>query len=129
MPESKTGQCPTLFLIHIMGKSWTIPIMEAFEYPIQKVQFSELEGQLPGITAKNLSKSLKELCTAQLITKTIKSEGKTVHTSYSITKKGLAFQKFITEGKKLGICIYGIDPSCTNRKCSLCPTYKLHGSF
>ena len=129
MAEPKVGQCPTLSLMHIMGKSWTIPIMEAFEYPAQEVQFSDLEGQLPGITAKNLSKSLKELCSAQLIAKTTKAEGKAIYTRYSITKKGLSFQKFITEGKKLGICIYGIDPSCAKRKCTQCQTYRLHSSF
>jgi DNA-binding HxlR family transcriptional regulator len=118
--------CPTLSLVHIMGKRWTIPIMEAFESELDEVQFNELETELADITPKNLSGSLKELCAAGLLEKREVHERRMAHTSYTLTKKGTAFQKFIHHAKELGICIYGMDPSCANRKCIDCYAAKFH---
>lgn len=123
---AKMGEvCPTLSLVHIMGKRWTIPIMETFESKFDEVQFNALQSELVDVTPKNLSKSLKELCLAELLKKSETSVGGARHTSYTLTKKGMAFQKFIKNGKELGICIYGIDPSCANRKCIDCYASKL----
>jgi DNA-binding HxlR family transcriptional regulator len=124
--EKMEEVCPTLSLVHIMGKRWTIPIMEAFESPIEEVQFGELESELVDITPKNLSKSLKELCMAELLKKSEVVDKGAVHTSYALTKKGVAFQKFIRNAKELGICIYGMDSGCADRKCIDCYAAKFH---
>ena len=118
--------CPTLSLVHIMGKRWTIPIMEAFGSQLEEVQFNTLQSELVDITPKNLSSSLKELCAAEMLKKAEVVKKGAIHTSYALTKKGVAFQKFIKNGKELGICIYGVDSSCASRKCIDCYAAKLH---
>ncbi len=118
--------CPTLSLVHIMGKHWTIPVMEEFRSRLEEVQFNVLQSELDEITPKNLSQSLKELCAAGLLKKAEERNNGAVHTSYSLTAKGVAFQKLIKSAKELGVCIYGVDPACVNRRCIDCYALKSH---
>ena len=66
MPGKSTS-CPTLSLLHIVGKKWSIPIIELL-YPSNKtLQFNEMQHLLVDITPKNLSRSLKEMSEAKIV--------------------------------------------------------------
>lgn len=113
--------CPTLSLIHMMGKKWTIPIIELLYPARNKLSFNELQTRLGrNVTARNLSGTLKELSDAGMIKRTERKENGIMHTSYSLTNKGLQLEDFIRKGKALGIHMYGMDPSCVDRRCSEC---------
>lgn len=119
MPKSKYA-CQTLTLMHILGKKWTIPVIEALYSARGKVQFNNLQLGLGPITPKNLSRSLNDLIKAEMI-KRVETGGRGLtHTSYVLTKKGTMLQNFILSAKELGVCVYGIDPSCTDKQCINC---------
>lgn len=113
-------ECPTLYLLHILGKRWTVPILENFSSTRIGIQFNDIQISLNGITSKALSESLKELSEADILTKKETTREEFPHTEYFLTEKGVQLQRFIQGAKELGICIYGIDSSCTSRKCSEC---------
>jgi DNA-binding HxlR family transcriptional regulator len=112
--------CPTLSLVHLMGKRWTIPIVETLHSPSRRMQFSSMQLLLKKITAKNLSRSLKELSNARRVRKIETREKGILHTEYALTEKGVAFRSFITSAKKLGVCLYDIDSSCISKQCINC---------
>lgn len=123
--ERMTYACPTLSMIHILGKKWTIPIIELLYPPRNKVSFNSMQTMLGlNITARNLSRSLKELSDTGMIKRDERKENGVLHTEYSLTDKGIALKEFIRRAKELGICIYGIDASCLNRRCSDCALMK-----
>ena len=72
----RSVSCPTLTLLHVVGKKWTIPIINLL-YPSSKaLQFNEMQHLLVDITPKNLSRSLKELAKARILTRSeIRSNG------------------------------------------------------
>ncbi len=119
--EKTAYACPTLSMVHILGKKWTIPIIESLYPSRNKASFNNIQMRLGrNITARNLSGNLKELIDANMVKKTEKKENRILHTEYSLTKKGLALREFIRRAKELGIKLYGIDPACTDRRCSEC---------
>jgi DNA-binding HxlR family transcriptional regulator len=112
--------CETLYLLHILGKKWTIPIVEMLYPPRRNVQFNKMQMALDNITSKNLSSSLKELCDAKIVKKTEIKRGNAVNTIYSLTERGVALEGFIKSAKMLGVSLYNINASCTNRRCGEC---------
>lgn len=112
--------CPTLSLIHILGKRWTIPIVEVLYASHGKIQFNTMQLLLGSITPKNLSNALKELVEAEIVSKKEVKKRRILHTEYKLTEKGIAFEEFIRSAKSLGINIYDMNPNCVNRQCNKC---------
>jgi DNA-binding HxlR family transcriptional regulator len=116
------GNCQAFSLIHLLGKRWTIPIVELFE-PTRhsEMHFNEIQSRLTNITPRILSASLEELCDAKIIEKSERDFG---YRGYYLTKHGIALQNFIQTGKELGVDIYGIDSRCLSRKCAECESFR-----
>lgn len=112
--------CPTLSLLHILGKRWTIPIIETLYASKGTMQFNAMQSILYGITPKNLSRSLTELVGAEMIEKMVSRNGNTYNTRYVLTQKGAAFERLVQSSKELGVCLYNLDASCVNRQCNDC---------
>lgn len=125
MAKRSRASCPTLSLLHLLGKKWTIPIVELL-CPSNKarvLQFSQMQQLLVNVTPKNLSRSLKELLEASIVKKSeINAEG-VLYTGYSLTEQGLAFREFIRSSKTLGVSLYNLNPYCPNRQCNLCQPF------
>jgi DNA-binding HxlR family transcriptional regulator len=120
MAKTKSA-CQTLSLLHLIGKKWTIPIVELFTPGNKKLQFGTMQQLLVNITPKNLSKSLKELYDAKIIQKVGVRQNGLLHTQYSLTTQGAELEQFIISAKRLGIALYSINEYCVKRKCYLCP--------
>ena len=120
----RSTSCPTLLLLHVLGKKWTIPIVELL-HPSQKpLQFNEMQHLLVDITPKNLSRSLKELAEARIV-KRVEVKGSGVrYTEYSLTGDGRAVERLVRAAKELGIGMYNMNSYCVNRQCHLCPQLK-----
>ncbi len=120
----KATSCPTLNLMHTIGKKWTIPIVELL-YPANKaLQFNEMQHLLVDITPKNLSRSLKELAEAKMVKRVeIRNDG-VRYTEYSLTEDGRKVEGLVRAAKDLGICMYNMNNHCANRQCHLCPLLK-----
>ena len=129
MAQQKETACPTLSLLHIAGKRWTVPVIETLYSAKQSMQFNAIRDDIKGVTPKNLSSSLKELIVAGLVEKDgLHYEGLTGYESrvatseYRLTKKGAEFQRFMGQGKELGVEWYGLK-GCPTRKCSQCSLF------
>lgn len=118
--ENVFYSCPTLALLHTVGKRWTIPIIEVLYSKHEKMQFNSIQSLLKDVTPKNLSKSLKELSDINVVKKTERKKNGILHTEYTLTEKGSYMMEFIRSAKQLGISIYGIDVSCLNNHCYEC---------
>ncbi len=112
-------KCKTLSLIHILGKRWTIDVMEILSSE-RKAQFNYMLKRLNGVTPRALSNILSDLSMAQVIQKVETKKHGAVHTSYSLTDKGRIFEDFIRSSKQLGVDLYSIDAGCVNRNCREC---------
>lgn len=115
--------CTILSVIHLMGKRWTIPIIEALFYAKGEVSFNMLQATLPHVTPKNLSDSLRELVDFDLVKKGEETENGVKHTSYVLTRNGFAFQDMIFEAKRIGGKMYN-RKGCEMKQCAACPLFK-----
>lgn len=119
--EKDKNECRTLSLIHLVGKKWTVPIMELFPPKAHAMlHFNSIQSRT-GMTPRTLSKSLDELCAAGIISKSKDYSG---YAGYYLTGNGAVLQTFIRSAKELGIQLYGIDRSCTDRKCADCAIFE-----
>ncbi len=122
--------CPTLSLLHVAGKRWTVPILEALYAANRGMQFGAIQEEIGAITPKNLSGGLKELVEAGLVERDeilyggiTGYEASAPGSEYRITKMGQEFQKLIVQSKELGICWYGLDKGCIGSRCSRCALF------
>ena len=106
MAKEDSTPCPTLSLLHVLGKKWTIPIVELL-YPSNKaLQFNAMQHLLVDITPKNQSRGLKELTSAKIVRRVeLKSNGLR-YTEYSLTENGRKVEAPVRAAKELGICMY-----------------------
>jgi DNA-binding HxlR family transcriptional regulator len=125
MAKRSASSCPTLSLLHLLGKKWTIPIVDLLcpSNRTRSLQFNQMQQLLVNITPKNLSRCLKELHGAKLVKKTETRINGVLCVGYSLTEQGLAFREFIRSSKVLGVSLYNLNPYCPNRQCNLCQAF------
>ncbi len=112
-------------MLHILGKKWSIPILEELYYSKNNIQFNELNRRVAGVTPKNLTSTLQELNFLGLIKKIDMSVGNSKHIEYSITKNGELAVSLIKTTKEYGAYITkGEEKSCRSRKCIECDGFK-----
>jgi DNA-binding HxlR family transcriptional regulator len=80
--------------LDILNGKWKIPIIVSLIFG--KKRFKEIQREIEGITAKMLSKELKELELNQLVKRTV-YDTSPVTVEYSITTYGLSLKKVIDE--------------------------------
>jgi len=80
--------------LDILNGKWKIPIIVSLCFG--KKRFKEMQREIEGITAKMLSKELKELEMNQLVKRTV-YDSLPVTVEYSITTYGLSLKKVINE--------------------------------
>jgi len=85
--------------LDILSGKWKLPIMGALMSG--KMRFKEMEREIPNITARMLSKELKELEENQLVTRTV-YDTKPVTVEYELTAYGSSLDKVLYEMKVWG---------------------------
>jgi DNA-binding HxlR family transcriptional regulator len=86
--------------LDILNGKWKIPIIVSLI--LGKKRFKEMQREIEGVTAKMLSKELKELEMNQLIKRTV-YDTLPVTVEYSITPYGLSLKKVINELRLWGV--------------------------
>lgn len=86
--------------LDILGGKWKITIIVALQFG--KRRFKELQREVHGITAKVLSKELRDLELNQLILRTV-YDTKPVTVEYELTPYGKSLEKIIDEMRNWGI--------------------------
>jgi DNA-binding HxlR family transcriptional regulator len=102
-PDSPTActkhLLPVRDALDILSGKWKIPIIIALTYGNKR--FKVIQREIAGITAKMLSKELKELEVNQLVSRTV-YDTSPVTVEYAITPYGKSLRKVITELHKWG---------------------------
>ena len=100
--------CPVFLASSILGKRWTILVLQALMTPsaIEGLRFNEIHKTLDWISAKVLSGRLKELVSEGLVTREVNTEVTPPSVTYTLTEKGHDLQGVLTLmqewGKKHG---------------------------
>lgn len=102
-PENFT-ECSRLLLpvtdaLYILSGKWKLPILGSLFFGNKR--FKEIQREVNGITARMLSKELKELEINKLITRTV-YDTKPVTVEYALTPHGRTLEKLILELRKWG---------------------------
>jgi len=97
--HDKHGECSSSILavrdaLDILNGKWKLPIIISLMYGDKR--FKEMERDIEGITAKMLSKELKDLEINQLVKRTV-YDTMPVSVEYSLTDYGKTLQKVIGE--------------------------------
>jgi DNA-binding HxlR family transcriptional regulator len=80
--------------LDILSGKWKLPIISALIFSDKR--FKEMEREIPGITAKMLSKELKDLEMNDLVHRTV-YDTMPVTVEYSLTEYGRTLKKLISE--------------------------------
>ena len=111
--------CPVIESSHIIGKKWSIPIIE-------EVAISGFRGfnnflAKANITPRILSMQLKELENAGIIKR--KCNHSSANAKYSLTEKGREMHNIITEIKKWNMKWKNVPDYCLEKPCTECSLY------
>jgi DNA-binding HxlR family transcriptional regulator len=98
------GQCSGMVLpvrdtLNVLSGKWKLPIIGALLFG--KKRFKELEREIPHITARMLSKELKELELNGMLTRTV-YDSMPVTVEYELTESGLSLKNVLMAMKKWG---------------------------
>lgn len=93
--DVQAKECPIIFAMDIIGKKWKLPILW-YLYEEDGIRYNELKRHIPGITNIMLTKSLRELEEAGLVSRTVK-EVIPPQVSYALTESGRAIVPALNE--------------------------------
>jgi DNA-binding HxlR family transcriptional regulator len=101
--ESVIG-CPVFIASQILGKKWSILILQELMLPEAKdgLRFSEIHRDLDWITPKVLSQRLSELKDWGLITRTVDPEMIPPSVTYKLTDRGMGLKDAIVAMQNWG---------------------------
>lgn len=111
-------QCPVLNSTHMIGKKWSLPILEEIAFG----NFHSFNGFIKksgSITPRVLSNQLKELENAGLVKK---KNG--IMATYILTDKGIELHKLIAKMKKWDMKWNNAHVSCAQTPCTSCPNFR-----
>ena len=93
-------RCPILYALDIVGQKWKLPILW-FLFSDTPIRYNDLKRKLDGITNVMLTKSLKELEAAGLVTR-IQYNEIPPRVEYSLTARGKELLPALNELYKWG---------------------------
>ncbi len=99
---SDIGICPVYRAFHIIGKKWTLQILQEFFVNEGVRRFNEIHKSLHWITPKVISKRLKEMEDEGLVARKVLSDTIPVKVEYTLTDKGKDLDKVIQTAIKWG---------------------------
>jgi DNA-binding HxlR family transcriptional regulator len=100
--------CPVFITSRILGKKWTILVLQTLMTPEAShgLRFSEIQKELSWISPKVLTQRLRELEDEELLLRDVDSSEMPIKVTYSLTDKGRALEDVLIEmqiwGRKYG---------------------------
>ncbi len=113
--------CPVIESSHIIGKKWSIPIIE--DIALGKFNgFNNFLSRLY-VTPRILSMQLRELERSGIIKKRKYNDSSTHTTNYTLTEKGQELHNIINEIKRWNARWGAVPDSCLSTPCAECSLY------
>ncbi len=97
--------CPVFITSNILGKKWTILILQSLMSPRARdgLRFNELQKDLSWISAKMLSQRLSELQEEDILSRSVDSSQMPPHVTYTLTQKGEDLRGVLTMMQSWGM--------------------------
>ena len=97
--------CPVYITSGILGKKWTILILQTLMAPRARngLRFNAIQKDLSWISAKMLSQRLSELEEEDILTREVDSSVIPPHVSYTLTSKGEGLRGVLTLMQEWGM--------------------------
>ncbi|MHA1934019.1 MAG: winged helix-turn-helix transcriptional regulator [Candidatus Thorarchaeota archaeon] len=120
--------CPVFVTSQILGKRWTILILQALMMPKagQGIRFSEIQKNLEWISPKVLTQRLRELEKENVLTRKVDASSIPPKVSYQLTAKGEELRDVLTMMQQWGMKYGSSDPGICNgvnfENCDGCTT-------
>lgn len=115
-------KCPVFKVADIIGKKWTIVILQEIGLNGEK-GFNHVFERIGKISPKILSARLKDFENEGLIVKEILSDEMPVRTKYCLTQKGKELNDVITTMKHWYVKYDTRLCDCATRECVKCPLF------
>jgi len=115
-------QCPIFNIADIVGKKWTIVILQEISFNGEK-GFNHIFQRIGKISPKVLSLRLKDLEKQELIKKELITQEMPVRTKYNLTKKGKELNDIINTMKRWHAKYDTKFCECSQRECVKCPLF------
>ena len=118
--EKTASKCPVYDIADLVGKKWTITVMQEIEQNGDK-GFNFIIHRMKKISPKLLAQRLKEMEEMGVIEKRVITDKMPVRTVYSLTKKGKELKEVIMVMRKWSLK-YSPKTRCIN-ECVKCENY------
>lgn len=115
------NECPVFDVTSILGKKWTIPLIQEVDLNGEK-GFNFVLSRMNKITPKILSNRLKELEDRGIIEKKMVNEG-IFRSKYALTQKGKELQEIINSIKLWNMKYSDKELECSDKECIECDLY------
>lgn len=112
MSKAEDDRCSVRNVVHLLGKKWTITIVEQIYSDYGGIHFNGLVSSIDGITPSMLAKELEELNSEGILQKKDVSVNNTVYVNYKLTKKGVLLAELIDRAKEFCISCCPLGSSC-----------------
>lgn len=97
------GKCPTYRAMKLIGKKWSLHILQELYLSGQRLRYNEIQRALAWITPKVLSQRLKELEQEGLVKRKVLKDRVPAGVEYCLTNKGKDLETVITAAREWGI--------------------------
>lgn len=121
MDSMQTTKCGVFEVAAIVGKKWTIPLLQEIQLNGDK-GFNHILKRMDKITPKILAKRLKDLESEGLVEKQTNGMKKRA-TAYAITQKGFELIYVIDKLKQWNTKYSEQDVDCAKQECVKCELY------
>ena len=121
MEENKREKCQVFQVSDLIGKKWTIPLLQEINCQKEK-GFNFFFKRMAKISPKILSQRLKDLEKSGLITKRKVNDSVKIITQYTISNKGIELLKIVDYLRRWNEKYNGKE-HCTTTKCVECELY------
>ena len=117
----RDNTCPLYTAAKILGKRWTLNILQDLFAGGGSKRFNELRKSLDWVAPKVLSQRLKELQSFEIIKRTVHTETSPVSVSYSLSERGWGLEPVLLSLKKWGMKYTAPEiMNCTDQVCLSC---------
>ncbi len=116
----KMNRCPTFQNASILGRKWTLPLLQQIELRGDK-GFNFILNSMKKARPKILSARLKQLEQAGIVKKTYIKRDFPLKTSYKLTQKGQELNEIVASMKKWNAKYF--DLPCETTECVKCELY------
>ncbi|MHA1906957.1 MAG: winged helix-turn-helix transcriptional regulator [Candidatus Thorarchaeota archaeon] len=115
--------CPVYITSQVLGKAWTILILQTLMAPHSKngLRFNQIQKDLSWVSPKILSQRLKDLTRDGILSREVNAEKIPPHVTYKLTKKGEDLRGVLTMMQNWGVKHGGeITTKCIGKGFSHC---------